>query len=104
MSQVGAPCPTEPNGKDTVVADSPIRIAVELEGIEPDDRLQAALDELVAAAGELIEESGPEVAGYFTAPGDVAGFVRGDWIAVRPGVKRFETQAILAEIDRRVAD
>ena len=70
------------------MADSPIRIAVELEGIEPNDRFQAACDELVAAAAELLEESS-EVSGYLMGVGDMA--VRtGAWTEIRPGVKGFD--------------
>ena len=66
------------------MADSPIRIAVELEGIEPNDRLQAALDELGAAATELIDKS-TEVSGFLAGVGDLA--VRGVWTDMRPTVK-----------------
>ncbi len=69
------------------MADSPIRISVELEGIEPNGRFQAALEELTAAADALLDE-----------PGEVSGFVlelpylhavRGSWSLERPGVRSY---------------
>ncbi len=68
------------------MAESPIRIAVELEGIEPNVRFQSALDELTAAAAELIDEAS-EVTGYLI--GDDVGVLRGEWTDPRPGVKGF---------------
>ena len=70
------------------MADSPVRISVELEGIEPNDRFLTALDELAAAADALLAESA-EVEGlavlelpYFRAAGGV-------WSAKAAGVRSF---------------
>lgn len=69
------------------MAESPIRIAVELEGIEPNDRFQAALDELGAAATELIDDNA-DVSGFAGGVmGDEPAMIRGAWIEARPGVK-----------------
>ena len=70
------------------MADSPIRIAVELEGIEPNNRFQAALDELRAAAAELIDDS-PEVSGFARGviADDVVINVDGVWTDMRPHMK-----------------
>jgi hypothetical protein len=65
------------------MADSPIRIAVELHGIEPNARLQAALDELAATAAELVNDSA-EVSGYYTGDAD---WEVGVWTDMRPNVK-----------------
>lgn len=70
------------------MAESPIRIAVELEGIEPNDRFQAALDELVAATAELLDET-TEVTGYVIADDVVITRGKGVWTDMRPGVKGF---------------
>ncbi len=91
--------------KDRAMAESPVRISVELEGIEPNDRLQAACDELAAAAAELIEEAtGPEVVPYFTAPGDVAGISRGVWTNMQPRVKSWSFGVEREEIATQGSD
>ena len=70
--------------KDPVMADSPVRISVELEGIEPNDRLRAAFGELVAAATELVGDSA-DTSGfaYDLNPNDLS------FKQVRPTVKSF---------------
>ena len=69
------------------MADSPIRIAVELEGIEPNDRFQAALDELSEAAVELIDDT-TEVSGFAGGVmGDEPAMISGVWTDMRPNVK-----------------
>lgn len=69
------------------MTDSPIRIAVELDGIEPSDRFQAALDELAAAADALLAESA-EVSGFVElAVPDV--LTLGDWSARGPRVRSY---------------
>lgn len=65
------------------MADSPIRIAIELDGIEPNDRFQAALDELAAAATDLVNDS-TEVSGYKDKIGSTE---VGVWTDMRPKVK-----------------
>lgn len=75
------------------MSDSPIRVAIELEGIEPNDRFQAAVDELAAAAAELIEETA-EVTGYVvphtsTVESVVPHTITRVWTDMRPGVKGF---------------
>lgn len=67
------------------MTDSPIRIAVELEGIEPNARFQAACDELRAAAAELMKETA-EVTG-FAIDGDFGPATV--WTDMRPMVKGF---------------
>ena len=69
------------------MADSPIRISVELEGIEPGDRFQAALEELAAAADELLTED-PEVAG-FALELPYLHAAQGVWSVERPGVRSY---------------
>ena len=68
------------------MADSPVRISVELEGIEPNERFRAACDELAAAAAELIEETA-DVTGFLL--GDEVGADRAAWTDLRPGVEGF---------------
>jgi len=68
------------------MAESPVRIAVELEGIEPNERFQAACEELRAAATELLHETA-EVTG-FGVDGDF-GPATAVWTDMRPGVKGF---------------
>lgn len=87
------------------MADSPVRISVELEGIEPNDRFQAACDELLAAAAELVHETS-EVSGFARGTmGDEPAMVHsvelgggpmrgGAWTDLRPGVKSWSWGAI----------
>lgn len=73
----------------TETAQSPIRIAVEFEGIEPNERVRVALDELRAAAAQQLEDSG-EVTGFTYlggALGDEFTSSQGVWTDMRPDVK-----------------
>ena len=62
-----------------------IRINVELEGLEPSRRMEAALDELCAAAADMVEDA--EVSGFGGVMGDEPAMVR--WQTPRPDVKSF---------------
>lgn len=68
--------------------ESPIRIAVEFEGIEPNERVRVALDELRAAATQQLEDTA-EVTGFYLGGslGDEFTSSQGVWTDMRPDVK-----------------
>lgn len=66
------------------MGDTPISMRIELDGIEPTERFTAALDELGAAAAEMLADASDEVSGFaFDARPGVprSGLLDYDWIA-----------------------
>ena len=64
-----------------------INISIELDGVEPSERLQAALDELCDAASEMLAD---EVTGFGGVMGDEPAMIRPAWKVIRPGVQSLE--------------
>lgn len=72
--------------------DQPVEMRIALRGVEPSERFTAALDELGAAAAELLQGLADDDAAGFSdrVPAKPAGLLDYEWIAtIKPTVREY---------------